>query len=386
MVDSGNVHQLELDGRHLTLVGTAHISRSSVEEVKHIIDEKKPDTVCVELCGSRYESLKNRDNWQEMDILKVIKEQKTFLLLANLIMSAFQKRLGAQLGIQPGAEMLEAVDGAERIGANLVLADRDVRTTLQRTWRGMTFFAKVKVFGQLMMGLLVSEEITQDEVEKLKQGDALSEAMEALASDSKDMKRTLIDERDQYLAEKIRQAPGTNLVAVVGAGHLSGILKELNESHNLENLEIVPPPSSTGQFLKWGIPAIIIGLIAYGFFNVDAGVSWQMIQRWFLINGILSALGAALALAHPLTIISAFLAAPFTSLNPMIAAGWVAGLVEAILNKPQVKDFEHLGEDITSFKGFWKNKITRILLVVVFANLGSTAGTLIGGVAIASLL
>ena len=386
MVDSGNVHQLELDGRHLTLVGTAHISRSSVEEVKQIIDEKKPDTVCVELCGSRYESLKNKDNWQEMDILKVVKEQKTFLLLANLIMSAFQKRLGAQLGIQPGAEMLEAVDGAERVGANLVLADRDVRTTLQRTWRGMTFFAKVKVFGQLMMGLLVSEEITQDEVEKLKQGDALSEAMEALASDSKDMKRTLIDERDQYLAEKIRQAPGTNLVAVVGAGHLSGILKELNESHNLENLEIVPPPSSTGQFLKWGIPAIIIGLIAYGFFNVDAGVSWQMIQRWFLINGILSALGTALALAHPLTIISAFLAAPFTSLNPMIAAGWVAGLVEAILNKPQVKDFEHLGEDITSFKGFWKNKITRILLVVVFANLGSTAGTLIGGVAIASLL
>ena len=229
-------------------------------------------------------------------------------------MSAFQKRLGAQLGIQPGAEMLEAVDGAERVGANLVLADRDVRTTLQRTWRGMTFFAKVKVFGQLMMGLLVSEEITQDEVEKLKQGDALSEAMEALASDSKDMKRTLIDERDQYLAEKIRQAPGTNLVAVVGAGHLSGILKELNESHNLENLEIVPLPSSTGQFLKWGIPSIIIGLIAYGFFNVDAGVSWQMIQRWFLINGILSAFGVALALAHPLTIISAFLAAPFLSL------------------------------------------------------------------------
>ena len=265
MVDSGNVHQLELDGRHLTLVGTAHISRSSVEEVKQIIDEKKPDTVCVELCGSRYESLKNRDHWQEMDILKVVKEQKTFLLLANLIMSAFQKRLGAQLGIQPGAEMLEAVDGAERIGANLVLADRDVRTTLQRTWRGMTFFAKVKVFGQLMMGLLVSEEITQDEVEKLKQGDALSEAMEALASDSKDMKRTLIDERDQYLAEKIRQAPGTNLVAVVGAGHLSGILKELNESHNLENLEIVPPPSSTGQFLKWGIPAIIIGPLPMAF-------------------------------------------------------------------------------------------------------------------------
>ncbi|MDP6247312.1 MAG: TraB/GumN family protein [SAR324 cluster bacterium] len=386
MVDSGNIYQLELEERQLTLVGTAHISHSSVEEVKQVIEDEKPDTVCVELCPSRYESLKNTDRWQEMDILKVVREQKTFLLLANLIMSAFQKRLGAQLGVQPGAEMLEASEGAERIGAKLILADRDVRVTLQRTWRSMKFFAKIKVFGQLMMGLMVREEITQDEVEKLKQGDALSEAMEALASDSKDMKRILIDERDQYLAEKIRKAPGNKLVAVVGAGHIAGILEELHQPHNLEALEIVPPSSSSGQILKWGIPAVILGLIVYGFLNMDAGVSWQMIQRWFLINGILSALGAALAFAHPLTIITAFLAAPFTSLNPMIAAGWVAGLIEAILNKPQVRDFEQLGEDITSFQGFWKNKITRILLVVVFANLGSTAGTLIGGVAIATLL
>ncbi|MAE00110.1 MAG: conjugal transfer protein TraB [Proteobacteria bacterium] len=386
MVDSGNIYQLELEERQLTLVGTAHISHSSVEEVKQVIEDEKPDTVCVELCPSRYESLKNTDRWQEMDILKVVREQKTFLLLANLIMSAFQKRLGAQLGVQPGAEMLEASEGAERIGAKLILADRDVRVTLQRTWRSMKFFAKIKVFGQLMMGLMVREEITQDEVEKLKQGDALSEAMEALASDSKDMKRILIDERDQYLAEKIRKAPGNKLVAVVGAGHIAGILEELHQPHNLEALEIVPPSSSSGQILKWGIPAVILGLIVYGFLNMDAGVSWQMIQRWFLINGILSALGAALAFAHPLTIISAFLAAPFTSLNPMIAAGWVAGLIEAILNKPQVRDFEQLGEDITIFQGFWKNKITRILLVVVFANLGSTAGTLIGGVAIATLL
>ena len=281
MVDSGNIYQLELEERQLTLVGTAHISHSSVEEVKQVIEDEKPDTVCVELCPSRYESLKNTDRWQEMDILKVVREQKTFLLLANLIMSAFQKRLGAQLGVQPGAEMLEASEGAERIGAKLILADRDVRVTLQRTWRSMKFFAKIKVFGQLMMGLMVREEITQDEVEKLKQGDALSEAMEALASDSMDMKRILIDERDQYLAEKIRQAPGNKLVAVVGAGHIAGILEELHQPHNLEALEIVPPSSSSGQILKWGIPAVILGLIVYGFLNVDAEVSWQMIQRWF---------------------------------------------------------------------------------------------------------
>jgi len=368
------------------LVGTAHISASSVREVQEVLERERPDTVCVELCASRLSALRDPDSWQRMDIFKVIREGKTFLLLANLMMSAFQRKLGAQLGVQPGAEMLEAVRIAEAQGAELVLADRDVRTTLQRTWRKLGFWSRIKILGQLLVGMVSREEIEESEIEKLKQEDALAEAMEGLARQSPVVKQVLIDERDQFLAERIRQAPGSQIVAIVGAGHLGGIQQELTRSHDLDALNDLPLPGKLGRTLKWGIPGVIIGLILYGFLTVDADVSLEMVQRWFLINGILSALGSALVLAHPLTILSAFVAAPFTSLTPMIAAGWVAGLVEAFLRKPQVHDFAALRDDILTLGGFWRNKITRILLVVVFANLGSSIGTLLGGFAIASLL
>ena len=207
-----------------------------------------------------------------------------------------------------------------------------------------------------------------------------------LAEQSPEMKRILIDERDQYMAEKIRQSEGKIVVAVVGAGHVKGLTAELENKHNLAELESVPPTSKAVAWIKWGIPALIIALIVYGFFTVDTDVSIEMIQRWFLINGTLSALGTAAAFGHPITIVVAFIAAPFTSLNPTIAAGWVAGLVEALLRKPQVRDFENLADDITHLRGFWQNNITRILLVVIFANLGSAIGTFAGGFAIATLL
>jgi len=303
-----------------------------------------------------------------------------------LIMTAFQKRLGSQLGVKPGAEMLAAAQASERVNAELVLADRDVKITLQRTWRGMPFWGRMKVMSQLLASLFIREEISKEEIEKLKESDALSEAMEMLADQSPEMKRILIDERDQFMAEKIRQSPGKRIVAVVGAGHVKGLTAELERDHNLAELETVPPTGKLGKWLKWGIPALIIGLIGYGFFAVDTDVSIEMIQRWFLINGTLSALGTALAFGHPITIATAFVAAPFTSLNPAVAAGWVAGLVEALLRKPQVRDFENLADDITHLRGFWKNNITRILLVVMFANIGSAIGTFAGGFAIAALL
>ena len=368
------------------LVGTAHISASSVREVQEVLEQERPDTVCVELCESRLSALRDPDSWQRMDIFKVIREGKTFLLLANLLMSAFQRKLGAQLGVQPGAEMLEAVRIAEAQEADLVLADRDVRITLQRAWRKLGFWSRIKVLGQLLVGMVSQEQIEEGEIERMKQGDALAEAMEGLASQSPVVKQVLIDERDQFLAERIRQAPGSQVVAIVGAGHLAGIQQELTRPHDLDALNELPPPGRLGNTLKWGIPGVIIGLILYGFWTTDAAVSLEMIQRWFLINGLLSALGTILVFAHPLTILSAFVAAPFTSLNPMIAAGWVAGLVEAFLRKPQVQDFEVLSDDILTIGGFWRNKITRILLVVVFANLGSSIGTFLGGFAIASLL
>jgi pheromone shutdown-related protein TraB len=250
----------------------------------------------------------------------------------------------------------------------------------------MPFWGRMKVMSQLLASLFIREEISKEEIEKLKESDALSEAMEMLADQSPEMKRILIDERDQFMAEKIRQSPGKRIVAVVGAGHVKGLTAELERDHNLAELETVPPTGKLGKWLKWGIPALIIGLIGYGFFAVDTDVSIEMIQRWFLINGTLSALGTALAFGHPITIATAFVAAPFTSLNPAVAAGWVAGLVEALLRKPQVRDFENLADDITHLRGFWKNNITRILLVVMFANIGSAIGTFAGGFAIAALL
>jgi len=383
---SGNVHEILLDGKKIILIGTAHISQSSVDEVNTVINQVKPDTVCIELCSSRYQAMLAKDQWKNMDIFKVIREGKSFLLFANLIMTAFQKRLGSRLGVKPGSEMFEAANVAEKLNSELVLADRDVKITLQRTWRGMRFLGKMKILGQLLASLFVREEISKEEIEKLKESDALSEAMKMLSEQSPEMKRILIDERDQYMAEKIRQSMGKLVVAVVGAGHVKGLTAELENKHNLAELESVPPTGKAVSWLKWGIPALIIALIVYGFFTVDTDVSIEMIQRWVLINGTLSALGTAVAFGHPITIVVAFIAAPFTSLNPTIAAGWVAGLVEALLRKPQVRDFENLADDITYLKGFWQNNITRILLVVIFANLGSAIGTFAGGFAIATLL
>jgi pheromone shutdown-related protein TraB len=383
---SGNVHEILLDGKKILLIGTAHISQSSVDEVNTVINQVKPDTVCIELCSSRYQAMLAKDQWKNMDIFKVIREGKSFLLFANLIMTAFQKRLGSKLGVKPGSEMFEAANVAEKLNSELVLADRDVKITLQRTWRGMSFWGKMKVLGQLLASLFIREEISKEEIEKLKESDALSEAMQMLAEQSPEMKRILIDERDQYMAEKIRQSMGKLIVAVVGAGHVKGLTAELENKHNLAELESVPPTGKAVAWLKWGIPVLIIALIVYGFFTVDTDVSIEMIQRWFLINGTLSALGTAAAFGHPITIAAAFVAAPFTSLNPTIAAGWVAGLVEALLRKPQVRDFENLADDITHLRGFWQNNITRILLVVIFANLGSAIGTFAGGFAIATLL
>ncbi len=383
---SSNVHHLTSNDKQIVLVGTAHISQASVDEVREVIQHEAPDAVCVELCASRLEAIRNPDAWKKTDLFQIIKEGKTFLLLGNLLMSSFQRRIGKQLGVQPGAEMLEGVRAAESTGATLVLADRDVRTTLQRTWRSLKFWDRTKLLGQLVASVFSNEEVSADEIEAMKQGDALAEAMDALASQSPHIKRVIIDERDAYLAEKIRNAPGEKIVAIVGAGHVPGILKQIDEAHDLAELEYVPPPSRWGKLLSWGLPLLIVGLIGYGFVVSGQDASFEMIQRWFLINGALSAVGVLAAFGHPLTILTAFVAAPFTSLNPMIAAGWVAGLVEAFVHKPKVEDFESLNEDITTLKGFWRNKITRILLVVVFANLGSSIGTFLGGFAVASLL
>jgi pheromone shutdown-related protein TraB len=376
-LNSEMIHQLEYEGKTVTLVGTAHVSKDSVDLVKSVIEAVNPDTVCVELCESRAQSIRQKQRWQEMDIMKVIKEKKAFLLLSNLMLASFQKRIAERLEVAPGQEMIEAMASAEAVGATVCMADRDIRTTLSRTWRSMGLWGKAKLIFQLILSLGAVDEISEEDVEKMKQQDMLASILDEVGKSMPQVRATLIDERDRYLTEKIRTAPGQSIVAVVGAGHVPGIKASWNQSIDLAALDAMPPKSQTAGFLKWFIPFCICAMIIYGFFRGGTAAGADMVTWWVLANGILAGLGALIALGHPLTILSSILAAPLTSLNPMIAAGWVSGLVEAFSRKPKVIDFENLPTDILSVKGFWRNKVTRVLLVVVFTNLGSAVGTFI---------
>lgn len=380
------VHHLECDSKTVILVGTAHVSKESAKQVSQVIQDEQPDTVCVELCQSRYQALRQKERWQDTDIIKVIKEKKSFLLLSNLLLASFQKRIAKKLDIKPGEEMIEAVKKAEEIGAEVHLADRDIRTTLSRTWHLMGFWSKIKLLFQMILSIGEVEDIKEEDVEKMKQEDVLETLLAEVGKSLPILKDILIDERDQYLAEKIRTAPGQKIVAVVGAGHVQGIKNYWNETIDLPKLEQLPPKNKTTGLLKWIIPGAILVMFIAGFFYGGMEAGKDMIIWWVAANAVLAGIGAIIALAHPATILSSMLAAPLTSLNPMIAAGWVSGLVEAFSRRPKVKDLENLPEDILSFRGFWKNKVTRILLVVVFTNLGSSIGTFVAFPVIVKLL
>lgn len=377
MWNNKNIHQLTFEDKEIILVGTAHVSRQSAELVTRVIEAEKPETVCIELCESRYQSMTQKDRWQNMDLLKVIKEKKAFLLLSNLMLASFQKRIGQKLGIKPGEEMMKAIEAAEKVGARIHLADRDIRTTLSRTWRLMGLWTKIKLLGHLVISVGEVDKIKEEDVEKMKDMDVLETLISEIGEALPELRRILIDERDQYLAYKTRTAPGRKIVSVVGAGHVPGMTRYWEKQIDMDMLDEMPPKPKLTAFLKWGIPAGILGLIMWGFFAAGTVAGTHMIKSWVIANAVLAGLGAGMALAHPLTVLSAIAAAPLTSLNPMIAAGWVAGLVEVVLGKPKVRDFEGLTEDILSVKGFWKNKITRVLLVVVFTNMGSALGTFV---------
>ena len=386
MANNPNLTHLKFKEKEIILVGTAHVSKESARLVKSVIEEEKPDTVCVELCHSRFQAIQQKDRWQDTDIVKVIKEKKSFLLLSNLLLASFQKRIAKQFDVKPGEEMIAAINSAESIGAQIHLADREIRTTLSRTWRVMGFWSKIKLIFQLTLSLGQLDEIKEEDIEKMKQQDVLETLLAEVGKSLPALKSILIDERDQYLAEKIRTAPGNKIVAVVGAGHIPGIQKYWDSEIDIGALEQLPPKGKSIGILKWLIPMAIIVLFVAGFFYGGKEAGTDMIAWWILANGILAGVGAIIALAHPATIISSILAAPLTSLNPMIAAGWVSGLVEAFSRKPKVKDLERLPEDILSVRGFWKNNVTRILLVVVFTNLGSSLGTFIAFPVIVNVL
>jgi pheromone shutdown-related protein TraB len=380
-----SVTTVQTQSKTVHIVGTAHVSHASVQDVETTISLTQPDTVCVELCSSRFQAMTQPDDWKKMDIFKVVKEKKALFLLLQLILSGFYRSIAKQLGIQPGAEMLAAVTKSEELGTELVLADRDVNITLKRVWGYLPWWQKIKMLFHLLSTLILPDKVDASSIEELKDKDQLEVVMDQVAKAYPQVKKRLIDERDRYLSHSIQNAPGRVLVAVVGAGHVPGIVKSLHTEIDVAPLKELPPPSKWPAIFKWAIPLMIISLLAYGFAQ-GPEQSVQSISIWILVNGIFSSLAVSLALAHPVTIASTFVAAPLTSLNPTIAAGWVAGLVQAWVKKPTVADLEGLPKALSSVREFWLNPVCRILLVVVLANLGSSLGTFVAGGWIASRL
>lgn len=381
-----NVDLVRIGEKTIYLVGTAHISQKSTELAEEIIREVKPDSVAIELCEPRFQSLKDPDRWKKTDVVSVIRAGKTYVLMAQLLLAGFQKKLGNQLNIKPGAEMLRAATVAEELGCKVIFADREIRTTLKRTWGALGLRSMFRLLFAMGNGVLSDQAISEEEIERMKGSDALHELMREFSEKLPEVRRTLIDERDQYLAAKVQSAPGNTIVAVVGAGHVPGMKLLFGQPIDVAPLETLPPKKLLTKIIGWTMPSIVIGLILWGFFQSGAVASAQMISAWFWINGLFAALGAALALPHPLTILSAFVSAPFTSINPFIASGWVAGLVEAMLRKPLVSDFENIADDVVTLKGIWSNRVSRILLVVALTNIFGSLGALFGIGWISSML
>jgi len=373
-----NITRLFINEKEIVLIGTAHVSKRSAEQVKEVIEQEQPDSVCVELDERRYQSIKDKDRWRNMDIFKVIKEKKTTLLLMNLAISSFQNRLAKQFGVQAGQEMIQGIESAKDVSAELVLADRNIQVTFSRIWNGIGLKGKATLLTSIIYSIFSRENITEEELENMKSQDMLNAMLKELTENFPRLKKPLIDERDQYLAENIKNAPGKKVVAVLGAAHIPGIEREIYKSHNLKLLEKRPVKSKKLKKLLWIIPILIVAIIAYTFYsNPTAG--FQQTLSWVIWNGTFSALGTIVALGHPLSILTSFIVAPITSLSPILASGWFAGFVQAFIRRPNVHDFEKLTEDVFTLKGFWQNKVTRIFLVVLLANIGSTIGTFVGG-------
>ncbi|MFD2627458.1 TraB/GumN family protein [Oceanobacillus kapialis] len=374
-----NITRIHIDDKEFILIGTAHVSKHSAEQVKEVIERENPDAVCVELDEQRFQSIQDENRWRNMDIFKVIKEKKATLLLMNLAISSFQKRMAKQFGINPGQEMIQGIASAKETGAELVLADRNIQTTFSRIWRGIGLKGKAILLMQVIAGIFSKENISEEELEKMKKQDTINAILNEFTEHFPELKTPLIDERDQYLSQKIKEAPGKKVVAVLGAAHVPGIKEEIKREHDLNKLTELPAKSPWPKVIGWTIPLVILAVIAYTF-SANPSAGWQQTLSWVIWNGSLSAIGAIIALGHPLAIVTAFVVAPITSLNPLLAAGWFAGFVQAYFKRPNVGDFETLTEDVFTVKGFWQNKVTRVLLVVLLANLGSSLGTLIGGV------
>ena len=376
-----DVHVLDVDGREFVVVGTAHISRESAALVREVIERERPDRVCLELDRQRYEALAHPQRWDALDLKQLIRSRQLAALFANLMLAAYQKKLGGALGVKPGAELLEAGRAAEGLGIPVSLCDRDVRVTLRRAWTSLSLWKKSLLLSSLLASVFEQPQLSEDDLRELRQQDVLSRMMAELAETLPALKRVLIDERDAYLAERMREAPGRRVVAVVGAGHVSGVLAALRERGHVDLAELdrIPPVSPITRWLGWGIPASIVAALVGIGVTQGAAAAFHDLAFWILVTGIPCALGAAVAFAHPITIAVAFFTAPVTTLSPVIGAGHVLALVQAWVQPPVVAEFERLAQDAMRPLQWWRNRLLRIALVFILTTLGTMLGMYVGG-------
>jgi len=383
-----DVRVVELDGRTFILVGTAHISRESVDLVRQVITREQPDRVCIELDERRYQTLSQKRRWEELNLREVIRKRQLATLLVNLILASYQKQLGGKLGILPGTELLEAIKAAEENNIPVSLCDRDIRVTLRRAWHALSLFRKTMLASLLFASIFEKPEFSEEDLRRIRQQDVLSELMKELGEHMPVLKRVLIDERDAFLAHKIREADGKKIVAVVGAGHLQGMFEALvtKRPADLDELNTIPPVSLAWKLFGWSLPIIILGSLFYIGWSKGAVAAGDNALYWVLANSIPAAIGCAIALGHPLTIVSGFIAAPFTSLTPLVGAGYVTSFVQAYVTPPFVHEFQSVGDDIVKIKRWWKSRLLRVFLVLILTSLGSLIGTWVGGIEIVSNL
>lgn len=380
---------LNLNGKEIVLLGTAHVSQQSCDEVKAAIAEKKPDCVAIELDEQRFASLNDSEAWKNLDIIKVLKEKKGFLLLANLVLSSFQKRMGANVGVKPGDEMRAGIDAAKELNIPCEMVDRPIQTTLRRAWAKNGGYGRVKLISALLASAASKEEVSGDEIENLKNKSEMDGMMAELSEFMPGVKEVLIDERDFYLAahiwEAVQKEERKSVIAVLGAGHLPGVQAHLekiaagSENTDTEEISSLPKKKVGAKIIGWAIPVVIVGLIAAGFVFGGMKKGADLLGAWVIWNAVLAGIGALIAGGHPLTVLMAAVGAPFTSLCPLVGVGMFAGIVQAFVCKPKVADMESVMDDVSSVKGFYKNRLLRVLLVFFLSSVGSSVGTFVGG-------
>jgi pheromone shutdown-related protein TraB len=380
-----NITRLKYEEKEIILIATAHVSSASAALVKEVVEKERPDSVCVELDEERYRTIQTPDAWKKTDIVEVIKTKRVGFLLANLFLSAYQKKIAGQLNTKAGQEMIQGIESAKTVKANLVTADRKIQTTFLRIWRKLGLFEKLKLLFNLVFSFEDDSDLTEQDLQKMLQSDMLEAAMSGVREQFPKIGEILITERDQYLANKIKNAPGRKIIAILGGAHVPGVSKEIFETQDMDAISEVPDGKPVYKAIAWIIPAVFLAVIAFSFVvNIQTGL--RQIASWFIWNSGFAALFTLLALGHPLSILTSLICAPFTSVNPLLACGWFTGLVEASLRKPTVADVERVPEDVLHVKGFFKNPFLRIILIVFMANLGSTIGSFVAGLDIVKSL